>query len=55
MDYVRRNSPFNGIHRRWKFIAVCKEVDDDVKAKNYDAHNPYSPQFVSIQSWSMGL
>ena len=35
MDYVRRNSPFNGIHRRWKFIAVCKEVDDDVKAK-YD-------------------
>ena len=35
MGYVRRNSPFNGIHWRWKFIAVCKEVDDDVKAK-YD-------------------
>ena len=33
MDYIRKHSPFNGESRRWKFIAVCKEVDDDVKSR----------------------
>lgn len=32
MDYVRRQPQFSSIQRRWKFIAVCCQVDDDVKA-----------------------
>ena len=35
MDYIRRQPAFNGETRRWKFFAICKEVDDDVKAR-YD-------------------
>ena len=31
MRFIRRQPQFSSIHRRWKFIAVCKEVDDDVK------------------------
>lgn len=33
MDYVRRQPQFNSESRKWKFIAVCKEVDDYVKSK----------------------
>lgn len=33
MDYVRRQPQFNSELRRWKFIAVCKEVDDYVKSQ----------------------
>lgn len=33
MDFIRRQPQFSSIHRRWKFIAVCKEVDEDVKAQ----------------------
>ena len=33
MDYVRRQPAFNGVSRRWKFIAVCTEVDEDVKSR----------------------
>jgi len=36
MDFVRRQPNYNSEYRRWKFIAVCKEVDDDVKSR-YDA------------------
>ena len=35
MDYVRKQPLFNSQYRRWKFIAVCSAVDDDVKAR-YD-------------------
>ena len=35
MDYIRDHAQFNSSQRRWKFIAVCKEVDDHVKAQ-YD-------------------
>ncbi len=31
MRFIRRQPQFSSIRRRWKFIAVCKEVDDDVK------------------------
>lgn len=31
MDFVRKQPSFNSEYRRWKFIAVCKEVDEDVK------------------------
>lgn len=37
MDYVRKQPVFNSQYRRWKFIAVCSVVDDDVKAR-YDSH-----------------
>lgn len=33
MDYVRRQPQFNSEFRKWKFIAVCKEVDDFVKSQ----------------------
>lgn len=33
MDFVRKQPNFNSEFRRWKFIAVCKEVDDDVKSR----------------------
>lgn len=33
MDYVRKQPSFNSQYRRWKFIAVCSSVDDDVKAR----------------------
>lgn len=33
MDYVRRQPQFNSKLRKWKFIAVCKEVDDYVKSQ----------------------
>ena len=33
MDYVRRQPQFNSELRKWKFIAVCKEVDDYVKSQ----------------------
>ena len=33
MDFVRNQPSFNSEYRRWKFIAVCKEVDEDVKGR----------------------
>ena len=33
MDYVKRQPQFNSELRKWKFIAVCKEVDDYVKSQ----------------------
>lgn len=33
MDFVRKQPSFNSEYRRWKFIAVCKEVDEDVKGR----------------------
>lgn len=35
MDFVRKQPNFNSEYRKWKFIAVCKEVDDDIKSR-YD-------------------
>lgn len=33
MDYIRRQPQFNSELRKWKFIAVCKEVDDYIKSQ----------------------
>lgn len=33
MDYVRKQPAFNSQYRKWKFVAVCASVDDDVKAR----------------------
>lgn len=33
MDFIRKQAAFNSIYRRWKFIAVCSTIDDDVKAR----------------------
>ena len=32
MDFIRKKPQFNSSQRRWKFIAVCKEVDDDISS-----------------------
>ena len=34
MDYVRRQPQFNSELRKWKFIAVCIDVDDYVKCQD---------------------
>ncbi len=31
MDFIRSHEQFNSQQRRWKFIAVCTEVDDNVR------------------------
>ncbi len=36
MDFVRKQPSYNSEFRRWKFIAVCKEIDEDVKSR-YEA------------------
>lgn len=36
MDFVRKQPNYNSEFRRWKFIAVCKDVDEDVKSR-YEA------------------
>ena len=33
MEYIRRQPQFNSELRRWKFIAVCREVDEHVKSQ----------------------
>lgn len=33
MDFVRKQPNFNSEYRTWKFIAVCREVDDDVRSR----------------------
>lgn len=37
MDFIRKQPQFNSQRRNWKFIAVCREVDEDVKSR-YIAH-----------------
>lgn len=31
MDFVRKQPNFNSVYRKWRFIAVCNELDKDVK------------------------
>lgn len=33
MDFIRKQPQFNSQYRLWKFIAVCTEVDDDIKSR----------------------
>lgn len=33
MDFIRKQPQFNSQYRIWKFIAVCTEVDDDIKSR----------------------
>lgn len=33
MDYIRKQPQFNSSYRTWKFVAVCKDLDDDVKSR----------------------
>lgn len=40
MDYIHRQPAFNSSIRRWKFIAVCKEVDDEI-IERYKAFERY--------------
>ncbi len=31
MDFIMRQPAFTSLTRKWKFIAVCREVDDDIR------------------------
>ena len=33
MDFIRRQPQFNSMYRVWKFVAVCSELDEDVKSR----------------------
>ena len=33
MDFIRKQPQFNSQYRRWKFIAVCSEVNDDIRSR----------------------
>ena len=33
MDFIRKQPDFNSEYRKWKFIAVCKQVDEDIKSR----------------------
>ncbi len=33
MDFIRKQPDFNSEYRRWKFIAVCRRVDEDIKSR----------------------
>ncbi len=48
MRFVRRQPQFSSLYRKWKFIAICKEVDDEVKAlyKTFENHN--KPGLVGV-------
>lgn len=46
MDFVYKQPQFNSIHRRWKFIAVCKCVDEDVKLRYKSVEDKGKPGLV---------
>lgn len=33
MDFIRKQPQFNSQYRIWNFIAVCTEVDDDIRSR----------------------
>lgn len=49
MHYIKKQPSFNSIQRRWKFIAVCKNIDDDVKSY-YDAFKDKGKPGLVMQS-----
>lgn len=48
MDFIRRQSAFNSILCRWKFIAVSKTIDDEVKARYKTFESNGKPGLVSM-------
>ena len=46
--FICRQPQFTSIHRKWKFIAVCKEVDDEVKAKYKTFEDKGKPGLVDM-------
>ena len=47
-NIVRKEPRFSGNHRKWKFIAVCSRIDDDVASRfgGYASHG--KPGLVSV-------
>lgn len=46
MDFIYKQPQFNSIHRKWKFIAVCKNVDEDVKLRYKSVEDKGKPGLV---------
>ena len=46
--YIMRQPQFTSIQRKWKFIAVCKEVDSEVKVKYKTFKDKGKPGLVDI-------
>lgn len=48
MDFIRSKPQFNSQYRRWKFIAVAKKVDDDIKNRYETFKDKGRPGLVSL-------
>ncbi len=48
MDFIRSKPQFNSQYRRWKFIAVAKKVDDDIKNRYETFNDKGKPGLVSL-------
>lgn len=48
MSFITKHPEFNSQLRRWKFISVCREVDDDIRAK-YGAFKDKGKRFLVYQ------
>lgn len=46
MDFVSKQPQFNSSQRKWKFIAVCKSVDSDVKKRYKSVEEKGKPGLV---------
>lgn len=46
--YILRQPQFTSIQRKWKFIAVCKEVDNEVKSRYKTFEDKGKPGLVDI-------
>ena len=48
MDFIRSKPQFNSQYRRWKFIAIAKKVDDDIKNRYETFKDKGKPGLVNI-------
>lgn len=49
MLFITKHHEFNTQLRRWKFISVCREIDDDIRNK-YDAFRDKGKKFLIYQA-----
>ena len=48
MEFIRNHSQFGKLYRRWKFIAVCRSVDDYIKNRYSSLEEKNKPGLVYI-------
>lgn len=48
MDYIRKQPSFNSQLCQWKFMAICNEIDDDVKSR-YKSYEIYGHKGLALK------